>query len=107
MGKRIKLGPTDMDTPWLTVVGVVGVARNQGLTEPSYPEVLVPYLQPSPYLPSPRDLVVRTASDPVSLIPALRREVWAVDKDQPVSNVQTLEQALSDSLSPQRFNMLF
>jgi putative ABC transport system permease protein len=76
-----------------------------------YAEVYVPYQQPSwggqegPF-PFPRQLVVRGAGDPASLVPALRQQVWAVDKNQPVSNVRMLARMLSDSVSPQRFNML-
>jgi putative ABC transport system permease protein len=76
-------------------------------TDPSA-EVFVPYLQPTTVdvVFLPRELVVRTAIDPASLIPTLRREVWVVDKDQPISKVRTFKQLLSDSLSARRFNML-
>jgi putative ABC transport system permease protein len=50
--------------------------------------------------------VVRTDIDPTSLVPALQREVWAVDKDQPVSRVRTLKGLHGNSMSQQRFNML-
>ena len=94
--------------PWLTIVGVVGDVRHEGLTTEPHAEAFVPYLQPTTVDVAflPRELVVRTAIDPASLIPTLRREVWAVDKDQPISKVRTFKQLLSDSLSAQRFNML-
>jgi len=50
-------------------------------------------------------LVVRTASDPLDLAPSVRAAVEAVDNDQPVYDIQTMEQRLSDSVSPRRFNM--
>jgi len=110
LGKRLRRrGPTER--PWLTVVGIVGDVKHQGLTREPYAEVYVPYLQPSwggqegPF-PFPRQLVVRGAADPRSLVPALREQVWAVDKNQPVSSVRMLARMLSDSVSPQRFNML-
>jgi putative ABC transport system permease protein len=51
-------------------------------------------------------LVVRTTSDPLNLVPSVRAAVEAVDNDQPVYDIQTMEQRLSDSVLPRRFNML-
>src|SRR4029079_13223442 len=44
--------------------------------------------------------------DPLSLAAAVRSEVWAVDNQQPVSNIQSMEQIMSESLTRERFNML-
>jgi putative ABC transport system permease protein len=49
---------------------------------------------------------VRTSVDPLSLAAAVRSEVWAVDKDQPVSNITTMNEILSSSVAKQRFNTL-
>ena len=54
----------------------------------------------------PCDLGVRTASDPPALAAAVRREVWAVDKDQPVSNVQTMDQILDAEVGQRRLQTL-
>lgn len=110
LGKRLRRR-APLERPWLTVVGIVGDVKHQGLTLDPYAEVYVPYLQPSwggpesPF-PFPRDLVVRSDADPGNLIPALRQQVWAVDKNQPVSSVRILAVMLADSVSRQRFNML-
>lgn len=50
-------------------------------------------------------LVVRTTSDPLNLAASVRAAVEAVDNDQPVYDIQTMEKRLSDSISPRRFNM--
>ena len=50
-------------------------------------------------------LVVRTASDPVSMVPAIRNQVLSVDKDQPVSDVMTMEQRVAKSVAAKRFVM--
>jgi putative ABC transport system permease protein len=87
----------------MTVVGVVGNTRHEGLSQETEAEFYVPYLQ------SPCDsmqLAVRTAGDPDSIISAVRAQVRAVDPDQPLYHVATLEQTLSESLAPRRFNML-
>jgi len=51
-------------------------------------------------------LAVRTASDPDSIIPAVRAQVRAVDKDQPIEDLRTMDQLLADSIAPRRFHML-
>ncbi|HVG22311.1 MAG TPA: ABC transporter permease [Blastocatellia bacterium] len=106
IGKRIKLGPFNSDEPWLSVVGVAKDVRQFELDIDPKPQVYFPYSQMTYTFLAPRDLVVRTAGDPLSLASAVRGEVWAVDKDQPVSNISTMEQILSNSVARQRFNML-
>jgi len=87
----------------LTVIGVVGDTRHEGLSRDVEAEIYVPYLQQSD--PS-MQLAVRTASDPASLVSAVRSQVMAIDSAQPIYHLGTLEQTLSDSLAPRRFNML-
>ena len=101
VGKRLSVeGPQG---PWLTIVGVVGDVKHFGLEAEVKPEMFAPYRQdPWPNL----FLVVRTSTDPVSLAAAVRKEVWAVDKDLPVYNIKTMDQRLSDSTAARRFNML-
>ena len=55
---------------------------------------------------APRDLVVKTDVDPASLAATVRKAVWEIDKDQPVSNIRTMEEILADSIARQRFSML-
>ena len=51
-------------------------------------------------------LALRTVADPPSLVSAVRGEIAAIDGEQPIYQVATLEQTLSDSVAPRRFNML-
>lgn len=51
-------------------------------------------------------LALRTSVDPASLGPAVRREVAEIDPEQPIYNLTTLEQTLSESVAPRRFDML-
>ena len=50
--------------------------------------------------------MVKTDVDPSSLAATVRKAVWEIDKDQPVSNIQTMEEILADSIARQRFSML-
>jgi putative ABC transport system permease protein len=88
---------------WREIVGVVGHVKNYGLDAESRVQIYVPYLQ------VPRQsmsLVVRTDGDPSSMAAALRREILAVDKDQPVTYIRTMEDFLSESVAQPRFSTL-
>ncbi|HYE65886.1 MAG TPA: ABC transporter permease, partial [Pyrinomonadaceae bacterium] len=104
IGKRIKLGNYNSDLPWLSVVGIVKDVKQFELTAEPRPQIYLPYSQTGIF--QPRDLVVRTAVEPLSLAASVRKAVWEIDKDQPVSNIGTMEHILSESLSRQRFSML-
>jgi putative ABC transport system permease protein len=105
IGKRLKVGALDSPNAWLTVVGVVGDVHQTGLYEQKL-EFYVPYAQERRSFMAPRDLVVRTKSDPALIASAVRNAVWAVDKDQPVSNVRTLDQVFAAAISQERFQTL-
>jgi putative ABC transport system permease protein len=107
LGKRIKIGSAQARFPWLTIAGVVEDVKHNGLDSETRPEMYVPYLQP--LLPGwgvpPMFLVVRSESEPASLAAAVRGVVRELDRDQPVYGVATMEQLLSRSIAPRRFNM--
>ena len=105
-GKRLKIGAADSPNPWATVVGVVGDVRQAGLYGELIPELYVPYAQERRPWVAPRDLVVRVNGDSAALVGAVREAVWAVDKDQPVSNVRTMDQVFALAVSRERFQML-
>ena len=65
--------------PGMTIVGIVGDVRQMGLAVPADPEFFMPLDQTTTPFMWPRQIVVRTAGDPLALAPALRRAIWAVD----------------------------
>jgi putative ABC transport system permease protein len=96
VGQRINLEKPDWQHAWRMVVGVVGDVRHRGLDAEVQPEVYVPYEQ------APEDsmtVVIRTALEPSALSAAARAAVRAVDPDQPVGEVRTLEQVVAESES--------
>jgi len=105
-GKRLKIGPADSPNAWASVAGVVGDVQQEGLNREQKFELYVPYAQERRGFVAPRDLVVRTAGDPQQVAAAVRQAVWSVDKDQPVSNVRTMEQVVSTAVSRERFQTL-
>jgi putative ABC transport system permease protein len=79
-------------------VGVVGDVRYRGLAAPSL-DFYVPYQQ-APLAPT--HVVLRTEGDPLRLASALEREVWAIDRDQPVAGVTTMDARVSSVLAEPR-----
>jgi putative ABC transport system permease protein len=102
IGKRIQFNP---EAPWISVVGIVADVREMGLDVPVKAELYLPFRQVKLQAFRPRDLMVRTTGDPLQLVTAITREVHAVDPDQPVSNVETLEQVLTSEVASRETGM--
>lgn len=96
IGKRLKISSDadDKTQPWRWVVGVVGNVRSQGQYAPYIPEIYVPFTQ-YPWILWPNNILVRTGSDPLAIVPAIRREVAVLDKDVPVSEVIPMNEVVS------------
>jgi putative ABC transport system permease protein len=101
VGERFMWGrPSDDDTQWVTIVGVVADARRSGLDQAVRPSAFLPVAQ----APQRRlDALVRTAGDPLAVVPGVRQAVQAIDDQLPLTRVRTLEQAMSEALSGRRF----
>ena len=100
LGKHIVVGR------WPTPGEVIGVAadiKNRGLDQDTQAQLYLPF----PQLPwGNMNLLVRTAVAPQSMISAVRAQIAAVDPDQPVTKIQTVEEIMNDSRSQPRFTML-
>ncbi len=100
LGKRFQKGGHGKIT-MLTVVGIAADTKQYGPAAKTLTEYYLPYRQN----PQQRfTLVVRTKSDPLAMQSAVRDQVQALDKDQPVYAVQTMQQIVDNSLSPRRTN---
>ncbi|HEU4713056.1 MAG TPA: ABC transporter permease [Pyrinomonadaceae bacterium] len=107
LGRRFKLGDPEEDIPWITIVGIAGDIRQMGIDVPVKAEMYLPYRQINGFdFYSPRDLVLRTNGDPASLTGAVRQAVRAVDPDQPISNIATMEEVLGKEASQRQLGMI-
>ncbi|HEU0176217.1 MAG TPA: ABC transporter permease [Blastocatellia bacterium] len=103
IGKRLTLGLHRPDDPWLTIVGIVKDIPHRGLESKAAPDW---YLS---YLGEPRRhgyLMARASGDPASLAAAIRGQISAIDKDQPVLAIKTLNEVIASTTAPRRFNTL-
>jgi putative ABC transport system permease protein len=101
LGKRVTFGdPAAPGTTWLTIVGVVANTRRAGFDRPPWAELYYPHRQQ----PDRRMAVVlRTSGDPAALARSAQAELWAIDRDQPVTSVRTLNQILERTEANRRF----
>ena len=104
LGKRIKFpGSEKNPQQWRTIVGVVKDVSQYGLDKKPPMQIYLPLVQqPTSF----NTMVVRTVGEPTAMISAVRREILAVDKDQAVFNVTTLQQLIGDSILIRRFFMI-
>src|SRR5919106_2503421 len=103
LGKRINFGDADpQKIKWFTIVGIVSNVHHQGLDIDPKPEFYLPHPQ-RPY--RGMILAVRSAQDPRSVIATLRKEIQAIDPEQPLANVRTLEIVASESIAPRRLSV--
>lgn len=103
IGHSIRRGPK---APVITIIGVVGDVRRAGKLEKLNPQVYLPAAQTGSYPVPLADMAVRTAGDPAALVTTLQREVWALDKDQPITNVRTMDEVLFQRGAAHRFRAL-
>jgi predicted permease len=105
LGKRIRTGGFDVtpDTPWMTVVGVVGRVKQDSLDADSR----IAYYRYQGQTPSrAMNVVVRTSSNPSGLAPAVTGQIRELDPDMPIYKMRTMAQRVDESLAERRFSML-
>jgi predicted permease len=97
LGKRINLCSLDPKPCWNTIIGIAGNVSQYGLDHaPTYDSYFVGGW--TPYV------IVRTASDPLSLAAAVTEAVHRFDPNLPVSQMMTMDNLIADSVSPRRFS---
>ncbi len=103
IGHSMQRGP---GAPKIVVVGVVNDIRRAGKAGEIKPEVYLCAAQTQLYPVQLADFAVRAAGDPRALVNAISNEVWAIDKDQPVTNVRTMDEIIDLAVSQRRFQTL-
>jgi putative ABC transport system permease protein len=104
VGKRLCPGTPESPDDWFQIIGVVKDVHQYELTAAPKPQMYLSHRQVGFF--EPRDLVVSTDVEPLSLAATVRKAVWEIDKDQPVSNIRTMDDIAAESIARQRFSML-
>jgi predicted permease len=100
VGRRVRIRE---DQRWLTVAGVAADIKHMGLKAEEGPVVYIPYAQKTQDWLAWTTLLVRTAGEPMDFAPAVRGVIRGLDKNQPVAEMGTLEEALARSTAMPRF----
>ena len=96
IGKKIKIGKADGDSPWMTIVGIVDDVHYSWINKEPLPTIYRSFRQEPPMYTS---LVLRTqGADPVGIIPAVRSQVAAVDPNLPLFDVKPFDKLITDSV---------
>jgi putative ABC transport system permease protein len=112
LGRRMAWGIPSTHGPWMRIVGVVADVKQSGLIAPTEPETWSPWMQVSDErlgenivgIYRGQKIVVRTALPPLTIVPAIRERVRALDPALPMTDIKTLQQVIDDFAGPQRFN---
>ncbi len=113
IGRRVKEGGIDSDSPWLTVVGVAGDVRHRGLDVVQHAKLYLPFRQGMTWLmgdglpvSSAQTVVLKTAIDPAAVMTAAREVVRTVDPDLPIIELRTLDALIGQSVAGPRFRVI-
>ena len=103
IGRRITLGLPRPENPWITIVGVAKDVPHRALDSQPEPDWYTSrVISPQRH----RYLFVRSAQPVSSLVGAIRAEVGTLDRDQPLTSVKTMNEVISATTAPRRFNTL-
>jgi predicted permease len=116
IGQRIHIGPpqfmhippgTDItDSSDVTIIGVIGDFRNNGLASPPEPQIIVLYSQHPVVNYGFKDIVIRTAANPRLLLPEIASQLHALDVEMPFAQVRTIDEIVEQQTGSQRFTTL-
>ncbi len=104
LGKHVRV---ESQPAWATIVGETNDARDIDPSSRPKPELYLPFDQAHPFKVFPSaTLLVRAAAKPVATFPAIRQQVWTVDKKAPVGNLETGDEIVSEAVANPRFRAL-
>ena len=99
LGQRFKFGNTGDKGYWYTIVGVIKPIRETGVLDDMKPAIYRLNEHCDQIGTMDTGIVIRTAVEPASIVPAVRHAVWSLDKRQPIAHIQTMEDIVDRQLS--------
>lgn len=116
IGKRFKLGTQSLNTPWVSVVGMVadtkqGARDSKNMFQIYHPSKQVlasfgPLMKPGDTVDNTMRIAMRTTADPWLMATTVRNAVWSLDPQLAVADVQTMEDTIAEADAPRRFNTM-
>jgi putative ABC transport system permease protein len=105
VGRRFRMGSNLPAPPWITVVGIVGDVKHNGVTsevKPKFYRAFAQFQQSSGNPARNLTLIVKTAGDPLALVASVRTEIRRLDAHLPVAAVRTMNDIVADSIATPR-----
>jgi predicted permease len=99
LGARFQFGELGENGYFYTVIGVVKEMRERGVAAELKPAIYRLHEQANQTGDKPTGIVVRTSIEPSSIVSAVRQAIWSIDKNQPITRVQTIEDIVARQLS--------
>ncbi|HKV29316.1 MAG TPA: ABC transporter permease [Candidatus Acidoferrales bacterium] len=106
LGARVDWARREGPHQWTTIVGVAADVKHSGLNQPTDPAVYEPFPQSDEEWRRWMSLAIRTRGASAGLVEEVKKQVWSLDSQIPVSKVQSMDDLLAVSLAEQRFNMI-
>jgi putative ABC transport system permease protein len=106
VGQRIDWTRTNEPYQWMTIVGVAADVKHAGLNQPVDPAVYSLFSQNDEAWRRFMTLVIKAPAPVAGLVEEVKKQVWALDSEIPVSDIQSMDDRLAVSVAQQRFNML-
>ena len=106
IGARIRWAGDTEPPQWMTVIGVVGDVKHSGLNQPTDPAVYTPFSQNDEAWRRFMMLAIRAPDASPGLVEEVKKQIWSLDSQIPVSDVHAMDELIAVSLAQQRFNML-
>jgi len=106
IGTRIDWARSNEPHEWMTIIGVAGEVKHSGLNQPVDPAVYSPFSQNDEAWRKWMTLVIRTRVPVAGLVENVKKQVWSLDSQIPVSSIQSMDDLLAVSVAEERFNML-
>ena len=106
IGSRIDWIRRDEPHQWMTIVGVVTDVKHSGLNQPVDPAVYAPFSQNDEAWRRFMTLVIKTDGPIAGVVEEVKKQVWSLDSQIPLSDIQPMDDLLAVSVAQERFNML-
>jgi putative ABC transport system permease protein len=106
IGMRIRWAGDTGPPLWMAVIGVVGDVKHSGLNQPTDPAVYTPFSQSDEGWRRFMTLAIRARDTAPGLVEEVKKQIWSLDGQIPVSDVYAMDELIAVSLAQQRFNML-
>lgn len=106
IGKRVDWIRKDEPHQWMTIVGVVGDVKHSGLNQAVDPAIYSPFSQNDEAWRRFMTLVIKSRMPSAGVVEDVKKQVWSLDSQIPLSDIQSMDDLLAVSVAEQRFNML-